>query len=81
MWQAAGGVEGERLSQHKLLGAAFHEGRASTHTTFLLGFQCYKRVVMLVCGVALVPPGRVVVNPLKSQLRDPSEQSRAESLP
>lgn len=30
---------------------------------------------------ALVPPGRVVVNPLQCQLKDPSEQSGAESLP
>ena len=31
--------------------------------------------------LVLAPRGRVVVNLLESQLKDPSEQSRAESLP
>lgn len=51
MWQAAGGVEEERLPQPKPLGAGLHERRAPTHTTFLRGPHCYKRVVTLVCPV------------------------------
>lgn len=82
MWQAARGVEEERLPQPNPLGAGLHERRAPTHTTFLRGSHYYKRVVALVCPVcAGTTGGGGLLNPLESELKDPSEQSRAESLP
>lgn len=69
MWQAAGGVEGERLPQHKPLGAGFHERHASTHTTFLLGSHCYKRMVMLVCAVCTGASGEGGGEPVRESVK------------
>ena len=52
------GVEEESLPQPTPLGAGLHERGAPTHTTFLRGSHCYKRVAALACLVSAGTTGQ-----------------------
>ena len=66
---ADGDCSHEIIPQHKPLGAGFHERHASTHTTFLLGSHCYKRMVMLVCAVCTGASGEGGGEPVRESVK------------